>query len=132
MAEHFETVDEYIASQPGEVQVILQEIRRRALAAVPGAWKHPISVSPVPNGDEEFEQEIAPYRAAKGTLKFPLGKPMPYELIEKWPHFSPNGSGAGTRAEQVLGPTFSDTQADRMPVTIDLHGSTLRVCRPST
>jgi uncharacterized protein YdhG (YjbR/CyaY superfamily) len=106
MAEHFETVDHYIASQPGEVQAILHEIRRRALAAVPGAgeiisygiptitlnsryvvyfaaWKHHISVYPVPHGDEEFEREIAPYRAAKGTLKFPLGKPMPYELIAK-------------------------------------------------
>jgi uncharacterized protein YdhG (YjbR/CyaY superfamily) len=106
MAEHFETVDGYIASQPAEVQAILQEIRRRAFAAVPGAgdrisygiptitldghyvmyfaaWKHHISVYPVPGGDAEFEQEIAPYRAAKGTLKFPLAKPIPYELIEK-------------------------------------------------
>lgn len=105
MAERFETVDEYIASRPDDVQTILREIRRRALAAVPGAgdrisygiptitldghfvvyfaaWKHHISVYPVPDGDEEFEWEIAPYRAAKGTLKFPLGKPMPYELIE--------------------------------------------------
>ena len=106
MAEHFDTVEEYIASQPGEVQEILRELRRRAFAAVPGAgerisygiptitldghdvvyfaaWKHHISVYPVPDGDEDFEREIAPFRAAKGTLKFPLGKPMPYELIEK-------------------------------------------------
>ncbi|GAA3319325.1 iron chaperone [Arthrobacter ramosus] len=106
MVGHFDTVDEYIASQPDEVQPILQEIRRRALAAVPGAedrisygiptitlnghyvvyfaaWKHHISVYPVPDADEDFEREIAPFRAAKGTLKFPLGKPMPYELIEK-------------------------------------------------
>jgi uncharacterized protein YdhG (YjbR/CyaY superfamily) len=106
MAGHFETVDEYIAAQPGEVQAILHEIRRRALAAVPGAgdrisygiptitldghyvvyfaaWKHHISVYPVPGGDEDFEREITPYRAAKGTLKFPLAKPIAYELIEK-------------------------------------------------
>ncbi|MEW1823466.1 DUF1801 domain-containing protein [Arthrobacter sp. NPDC080031] len=106
MVEHFDAVDEYIAAQPGEVRTILQEIRRRALAAVPGAgdrisygiptitldnhyvvyfaaWKHHISVYPVPDGDEDFERELAPYRAAKGTLKFPLGKPIPYELIER-------------------------------------------------
>lgn len=88
------------------MQSILQEIRRRALAAVPGtgerisygiptitldghyvvyfaAWKHHISVYPVPDGDEDFEREIAPFRAAKGTLKFPLAKPIPFELIEK-------------------------------------------------
>ncbi|GAA5198940.1 iron chaperone [Arthrobacter gyeryongensis] len=80
--------------------------RPRALAAVPGAadrisygiptitldghyvvyfaaWKHHISVYPVPDGDEAFESEISPFRAAKGTLKFPLGKPIPHELIEK-------------------------------------------------
>ncbi len=106
MAAKFDTVDDYIAAQPGEVQDILREIRRRALSAVPGAgemisygiptitlnghyvvyfaaWKHHISVYPVPDGDEDFEREIAPFRAAKGTLKFALAKPMPYELIEK-------------------------------------------------
>jgi uncharacterized protein YdhG (YjbR/CyaY superfamily) len=106
MVEHFDTVDDYIAAQPGDVQPILQEIRRRALAAVPGAgdrisygiptitldghyvvyfaaWKHHISAYPVPDGGEDFERETAPFRVAKGTLKFPLGKPMPYELIEE-------------------------------------------------
>lgn len=106
MAGQFDTVDDYIAAQPGHVQEILRELRRRALAVVPGAgerisygiptitlnghyvlyfaaWKHHISVYPVPGGDAEFEQEIEPFRAAKGTLKFPLGKPIPYELIEK-------------------------------------------------
>jgi uncharacterized protein YdhG (YjbR/CyaY superfamily) len=104
MAQHFTTVDEYIASQPTEVQPILREIRRRCHATVPragemisygiptitlggkyvvyfAAWKHHVSVYPVPRGDEAFEREIAPYLAAKGTLKFPLGKPVPYELI---------------------------------------------------
>ncbi|MEV8148830.1 hypothetical protein AB0O52_11890 [Arthrobacter sp. NPDC080073] len=47
------------------------------------AWKNHISVYPVPDGDEDFERGIAPYRAAKGTLKFLLGKPIPYELIER-------------------------------------------------
>lgn len=106
MAEHFETVEDYIATFPAEVQAILQEIRRRCLAAVPGAgekisygiptitlddhyvvyfagWKHHISVYPIPLGDEDFKLRIAPYRAAKGTLKFPLAKPVPYELIEE-------------------------------------------------
>jgi uncharacterized protein YdhG (YjbR/CyaY superfamily) len=106
MAQHFNNVDEYIASFPAEVQGILQEIRRRCRAAVPGSgetisygiptvtldgnyvvyfagWAHHISVYPVPTGDEAFQAAIAPYRAAKGTLKFPLTKPMPYGLIEE-------------------------------------------------
>ena len=105
MARHFESVDEYIASFPAEVQEMLQEIRRRCHAAVPGSgetisygiptitlggkyvvyfagWAHHISIYPVP-GDESLSAELAPYRSAKGTLKFPLQKPVPYELIGK-------------------------------------------------
>jgi uncharacterized protein YdhG (YjbR/CyaY superfamily) len=47
------------------------------------AWQKHISVYPIPDGDAEFEQQIAPYRSGKGTLKFSLGQPMPYELIER-------------------------------------------------
>lgn len=106
MAQHFESVEEYIASFPAGVQEILQEIRRRCHAAVPGSgeaisygiptitldgkyvvyfagWAHHISVYPVPDGDESLSAELAPYRATKGTLKFPLQKPVPYELIGK-------------------------------------------------
>jgi len=106
MAHHFESVAEYIASFPADVQEALQEIRRCCHAAVPGSgemisygiptitlggkyvlyfagWAHHISVYPVPDGDESLSTELAPYRAAKGTLKFPLRKPVPYELIGK-------------------------------------------------
>ncbi|MFP3460651.1 hypothetical protein R5O87_07385 [Arthrobacter globiformis] len=38
---------------------------------------------PVPAGDDDFRADIAPFRAAKGTLKFSLGKPLPYDLIER-------------------------------------------------
>lgn len=104
MAPHFDTVDEYIGSFPAEVQDILQEIRRRCHAALPDSgemisygiptitlggkfvlyfagWAQHVSVYPVPEGDQAFRESIAPYRAAKGTLKFPLAKPVPYELI---------------------------------------------------
>lgn len=104
MAQHFDTVDGYIASFPADVQAILQEIRRRCHAAVPesgemisygiptitlggkyvvyfAGWAHHVSVYPVPDGDDAFRESIAGYRTAKGTLKFPLGKPVPYDLI---------------------------------------------------
>ena len=106
MAQHFNTIDEYITSFPTEVQGILREVRRRCHTAVPDSgemisygiptitldgkyvvyfagWAHHLSVYPVPAGDAGFKAEIAPYRSAKGTLKFPLGKPVPYELIGK-------------------------------------------------
>jgi uncharacterized protein YdhG (YjbR/CyaY superfamily) len=100
------TIDDYIDPFPAGVQVILQEVRDRIRNAVPAAdetisygiptftmggrsvvyfagWKHHISVYPVPNGDATFEREIEPYRAGKGTLKFPLGQPIPYDLVER-------------------------------------------------
>ncbi|MFE4543253.1 iron chaperone [Arthrobacter sp. NPDC056727] len=106
MAQHFDSVDEYIAQFPGEVRDVLQEVRRRCHEAVPGSgemisygiptvtlggiyvmyfagWAHHISVYPVPTGDDAFQTDIAPFRAGKGTLKFPLGKPVPYGLIER-------------------------------------------------
>ena len=106
MATTFATVDEYIGSFPDDVRIILEEIRRRIRAAVPEAaetisyqiptftldgsafvyfagWKHHVAVYPIPSGDEAFEGELAPYRAAKGTLKFPLKQPIPFDLIER-------------------------------------------------
>ncbi|RAM38816.1 iron chaperone [Arthrobacter globiformis] len=106
MAQHFDNVDEYIAQFPADVQDVLREVRRRCRAAVPGSgemisygiptvtlggkyvvyfagWAQHISVYPLPSGDDAFQAEIAHFRSAKGTLKFPLGKPIPYGLIER-------------------------------------------------
>ena len=106
MAEKFETVDEYIDSFPEEVQTVLQKVRRTIRKAVPkgeetisyqiptvklhgkyvvyfSGWKNHISVYPLPSGDDAFERDIAPYKSGKGTAKFPLSKPIPYDLIER-------------------------------------------------
>lgn len=99
-----ETVEEYLQGFPGEVRALLEQVRATIHQAVPGAtetisydvpaiqidghsvvyfagWKKHLSVYPVPDGDAAFEAAIAPYRAGKGTLKFPLDKPIPYALI---------------------------------------------------
>lgn len=104
MAAQFATVEEYIGSFPGDVRDILREVRSTIGGAVPEAgerisygiaaftlggrdlvyfagWKKHISVYPVPTEDADLTQELAPYLAARGTLKFPLGKPVPYPLI---------------------------------------------------
>ncbi|MGV9413612.1 iron chaperone [Nocardia sp. NPDC003693] len=98
------TVQEYIAQFPPEVREVLETIRATVHEAVPGGtdaisyqipavkldgkvvvfyggWAEHVSVYPVPEGDAAFEGAIAPYRAGKGTLKFPLSEPIPYELI---------------------------------------------------
>ena len=47
------------------------------------AWKRHIGVYPVPPAQGALERELAPYRAAKDTVRFPLSRPVPYELIER-------------------------------------------------
>ena len=100
----FASVDDYIGSFPPDVQLLLQQVRQAILAVVPAAgetisyqiptvtlggkamlyfagWKHHISLYPAPRGDDAFERQLAPYRSEKSTLKFPLSKPVPYDLI---------------------------------------------------
>ena len=47
------------------------------------AYKKHISIYPVPSGSESFNKEIAVYRAEKSTVRFPLDKPIPYDLIDQ-------------------------------------------------
>ena len=98
------TVDEYVASFPPDVQRTLEEVRAAIRAAVPGTeerisygiptfaldgryvvyfsgWKRHVSVYPIPDADPDLARRIAPYQSGKGTLKFPLDKPMPLDLI---------------------------------------------------
>ena len=106
MAEQLATIDEYISGFPAEVRPVLEEVRRRIRAAIPQAgetisygmpaftlggkdvvyfagWKSHLAVYPVPEGGTVLAAEMAPYLAAKGTLKFPYRKPIPYDLIER-------------------------------------------------
>ena len=44
-------------------------------------WKEHISVYPVPDLDEVLSERLEPYRSGKGTVKFQLDEPIPYDLI---------------------------------------------------
>jgi uncharacterized protein YdhG (YjbR/CyaY superfamily) len=106
VAQHFESVDDYISSFPPQVQTVLQEARKTIHAAAPDAqesisyaiptfniagrpvvylagWKKHISIYPIPELDETLEPLVTPYLSGKGTARFPLGKPIPYELITR-------------------------------------------------
>jgi len=101
-----ETVDEYIASFPTDVQPVLQAVREAINASVPdgeerirygiaavmlggryaihfAGWKHHIGLYPVPEFEGELEAEVAPYRAKKDSVNFPYSRPVPYELISR-------------------------------------------------
>ncbi|MCB9421780.1 MAG: DUF1801 domain-containing protein [Ardenticatenaceae bacterium] len=99
------TIDEYIANFPQDVQVILQEIRTVIRAAAPeaeeaisyqmptfklkgnlvhfAAYKNHIGFYPVPSGIEAFKEELAAYKGAKGSVQFPIDQPMPLDLISR-------------------------------------------------
>ena len=104
MSEKPRDVDEYLLSLPPDVRPLLAQVREVIGAAVPdgvekisygmpmltfggrnlvsfAAWKNHIGVYPIPAGDAAFQAEIAPYRDAKATARFPLGEPIPYDLI---------------------------------------------------
>ncbi len=97
------TIDEYIAGFPPDVQAILNKIRATIRKAAPGAeetikyrmptftlngnlvyfaaFKSHIGFYPVPTGIEKFKQELSVYEGGKGSIQFPLDKPIPYGLI---------------------------------------------------
>jgi len=46
-------------------------------------FKNHIGFYPTPSGIEKFKKELSVYDGAKGSVKFPLNKPIPYTLISK-------------------------------------------------
>ena len=100
------TIDAYIKTFPADVQSILEKIRqtiRKEIAKadetisykIPtfklngrnlvyfSAWKNHVAIYPIPSGDAAFRKKIAPHIAGKGTLRFPLDKPLPLPLIRE-------------------------------------------------
>ena len=99
------TIDEYISSFPKDIQKMLEEIRSAIRKAAPdavetisygiptfklngnlvhfAAFKNHIGFYPTPNGIEEFEEELSVYKHGKGSVQFPLDKPLPLILITK-------------------------------------------------
>ena len=99
-------IDQFISKYPPEVQTILQKIRALIQKSAPGAeevigygiptfklngknlvhfsaFKEHIGFYPTPTGIEHFKKELSAYEGAKGSVKFPLNKPIPYALITK-------------------------------------------------
>jgi uncharacterized protein YdhG (YjbR/CyaY superfamily) len=73
------------AAAPGAQESISYGIPTFSIAGRPvvylGGWKKHVSIYPIPELDETLESQVAPFLSGKGTAKFPLGKPIPHELI---------------------------------------------------
>jgi uncharacterized protein YdhG (YjbR/CyaY superfamily) len=104
------TVDDYISMFPMEIQNILQKMRATILTNAPGAteelaykmpsyrldgrrlvyfaaYKNHIGFYATPTGHEAFEKELSQYKRGRGSVQFPLSKPIPYELIGQMVQF---------------------------------------------
>ena len=101
----FESTDEYISRFPSEVQAILNKLREVIKQSAPearekisyqmptfdlhgnlvhfAAYAKHIGFYPGASGIEAFKQELSAYKGAKGSVQFPIEKPLPYELISK-------------------------------------------------
>ena len=115
-----QTIDAYIAGFPEDVQAILQQVRRTIHEAAPeateaisyqmptfklhgnlvhfGAFENHIGFYPVPSGMAAFEEELAAYKQGKGSVQFPLNKPMPLDLIRRIVEFRVQESKAAKAA----------------------------------
>jgi uncharacterized protein YdhG (YjbR/CyaY superfamily) len=101
----FRTIDEYIATFPKNIQSILEELREAIRESAPkaeetisyqmpafklngilvwfAAFKNHIGFYPKTSAIEAFKEELSDYEVSKGTVKFPLNKPIPFDLVKK-------------------------------------------------
>jgi uncharacterized protein YdhG (YjbR/CyaY superfamily) len=118
-------IDEYIAGFPSDVQEILEMVRLTIRKAAPdaeetisyqmptfilkgnylvyfAAFKKHIGFYPAPIGNAEFKADLSVYGAGKGTAKFPLDKPIPFDLITRIVRFrvKENLARAATKAKK--------------------------------
>ena len=99
------TIDEYIQAAPREAQKKLREMRACIRAAAPGAkeglkwgmpafsyrrilvtfagFKNHIGFYPTPSAVTAFAKELSKFSTAKGSIQFPLEKPLPLSLVRK-------------------------------------------------
>lgn len=99
------SIKEFISTHPVEIQLILEKIRATIQKAAPkatetinygiptfvlngnlvhfAAFKKHIGFYPAPSGIAAFKKELAKYKGAKGSVQFPLDKPMPLALISR-------------------------------------------------
>ena len=99
------TIDEYIQAAPKEAQEKLREMRACIRAAAPRAkeglkwgmpafsyrrilvtfagFKNHIGFYPTPSAVTAFAKELSKFSTAKGSIQFPLEKPLPLSLVRK-------------------------------------------------
>ena len=100
-----ETIDEYIAGFSTDIQKVLEQVRTTIKTAAPdaqeaikyamptfvlngnlvhfAAFKNHIGFYSTPSEHPAFKDELSAYKGAKGSVQFPLDKPIPLDLITR-------------------------------------------------
>jgi uncharacterized protein YdhG (YjbR/CyaY superfamily) len=116
------TIDEYISTYPPDVREILEKLRKTIHEAAPeaeeamrygiptfrlngnlvhfAAFEHHIGFYPTPSAIVAFREELSPYKHAKGSVRFPLDEPIPYDLVRKIVEYRVKESREGGKKEK--------------------------------
>ena len=117
-----DNIDDYIAGFPADVRRCLNQVRAAVRRAAPdaveaikyrmptfvldgnlvhfAAFKNHVGFYPTPSAIEEFKQELAPYKSAKGSVQFPLDQPMPLDLVRRMVEFRVKQARAKSKAKK--------------------------------
>jgi uncharacterized protein YdhG (YjbR/CyaY superfamily) len=120
----FVTIDEYIGTCPPGVQNILEQLRATIHETAPdadeaikygiptftlngnlvhfAAFEHHIGFYPTPSAIEAFKAELSPYKTAKGTVRFPIDAPVPFDLVRRMVQFRVKESLEGSRKKRYV------------------------------
>ena len=101
----FNTIDEYVVAFPQNIQDILEELRQVIRESAPNAeekisygiptfklngnlvhfaaFKNHIGFYPTPSAIAAFKKELSQYKQAKGSVQFPIDKPIPLDIVKK-------------------------------------------------
>lgn len=139
----FKTMDEYIKTFPKDVQVVLERVRQTIREAAPeavetvsyqmptfklngrhlvyfAAWKNHIGFYAMPSGTKAFKKELSRYKAAKGSVQFPIDEPIPYDLVAKIVAFQmkENLEAARTKSQRTHEAGRVSQQTPRTPLRV--------------
>ena len=104
------SIDEYIADSPPDTRQALEELRVLIKTSAPGAvetisysiptfdlhgrhlvhfagFKRHVGLYPTPSGIDAFAEELAPYASGRGSVRFPLDRPLPRDLVRRMVEF---------------------------------------------
>lgn len=127
------TIEEYIDAHPANIKKLLKQMRSTIRKAAPDAeeaikygiptliqngnlvhfagYQNHIGFYPAPMGIEAFKSETAQYEAGKGTLQFPVDKPLPLDLVTRIVRYRVTQNNEKTKFKKTAKKKVVDSRA---------------------